>query len=50
MKANDQLCELLASKQESLRRKQAKKPPSKLADKQSRWQRFNRFGWDKRQG
>lgn len=50
MKANDQLRELLAAKQEALRRKQAQNPPSKLADKQSRWQRFNRFGWDKRQG
>jgi hypothetical protein len=50
MKANDLLRELLAAKQEGLRRKQAKNPPSKLADKQSRWQRFNRFGWDKRQG
>ncbi len=50
MKANDLLRELLAAKQEGLRRKQAQNPPSKLADKQSRWQRFNRFGWDKRQG
>jgi len=50
MKANDQLRELLASKQESLRRKQAQKPANKLADKQKRWQRFNRFVWDKRQG
>ena len=50
MKANDLLRELLAAKQESLRRKQAQNPANKLTDKQNRWQRFNRFGWDKRQG
>jgi hypothetical protein len=50
MKANDLLRELLAAKQESLRRKQAQNPANKLMDKQNRWQRFNRFGWDKRQG
>lgn len=49
-KANEQLKELLAEKQQALRRKQAQKPANKLADKQNRWQRFNRFGWDKRQG
>lgn len=49
MKANEQLKELLAGKQQALRRKQAQKPANKLADKQNRWQRFNRFGWDKRQ-
>lgn len=50
MKANDLLRELLAAKQEGLRRKQAQKTANKLTDKQNRWQRFNRFGWDKRQG
>ena len=50
MKANDLLRELLAAKQESLRRKQAQNPANKLTDKQNRWQRFNRFVWDKRQG
>ncbi|MGE5027892.1 MAG: hypothetical protein ACM3JK_05400 [Betaproteobacteria bacterium] len=50
MKANEQLKELLAAKQEGQRRRQAKSLPNKLTDKQSRWQRFNRFGWDKRQG
>jgi hypothetical protein len=50
MKTSDQLRELLAGKQEALRRKQVQKPANKLADKQNRWQRFNRFGWDKRQG
>ena len=50
MKANDLLRELLAAKQESLRRKQLQNPANKLMDKQNRWQRFNRFGWDKRQG
>jgi len=50
MKANDLLRELLAAKLEGQRRKQAQKPANKLTDKQNRWQRFNRFGWDKRQG
>jgi hypothetical protein len=50
MKANEQLKELLAGKQQALLRKQVQKPANKLADKQNRWQRFNRFGWDKRQG
>ncbi|MDD5330645.1 MAG: hypothetical protein PHX38_11595 [Sulfuricella sp.] len=50
MKTNDLLNELLARKQEALRRKQAQKPANKLADKQNRWQRFNRFVWDKKQG
>lgn len=50
MKANDLLRELLAAKQESLRRKQVQNPANKLTDKQNRWQRFNRFVWDKRQG
>lgn len=50
MKANEQLKKLLTEKQEALRRNQAQKPANKLADKQNRWQRFNRFGWDKRQG
>ncbi len=50
MKANEQLKKLLAEKQETLRRKQVQNPANKLADKQNRWQRFNRFVWDKRQG
>lgn len=50
MKANEQLKELTESKRQALRREQARKPANKLADKQNRWQRFNRFGWDKRQG
>lgn len=49
MKANEQLRKLLAKKQEALRRDQAQKPANKLTDKQNRWQRFNRFGWNKRQ-
>jgi len=49
MKANEQLKKLLAEKQEALRRKQSPNPANRLTDKQSRWQRFNRFGWDKRQ-
>ncbi len=50
MKPNDLLNDLLARKQEALSRKQAQKPANKLADKQNRWQRFNRFVWDKKQG
>lgn len=50
MKLNEQLQKLLAEKQEALRRKQSQPPANKLTDKQSRWQRFNRFVWDKRQG
>jgi len=50
MKANEQLKKLLADRHESLRRNQAQNPANKLADKRNRWQRFNRFGWDKRQG
>lgn len=48
--APDALRQLLAAKQEALRQRQAEKSINKLADKQNRWQRFNRFGWDKRQG
>ena len=50
MKANEQLKKLLADRHESLRRNQAQNPANKLADKRNRWQRFNRFGWDKRHG
>lgn len=50
MKADQRLKALLADKQQALRREQARKPANKLADKQNRWQRFNRFGWDKHQG
>lgn len=50
MKANDQMKELLAAKQEALRRNQAQKSANKLTDKQNRWQRFNRFVWDKSRG
>lgn len=50
MKTNEQLKKLLAKKQEALHRKQAQNPANKLTDKQNRWQRFNHFGWDKRQG
>jgi len=41
---------LLQRKQQALRLKQSEKSANKLADKQNRWQRFNRFGWDKRRG
>ena len=50
MKTNEQLKNILAVKQEALRRKQVQNPANKLTDKQNRWQRFNRFAWDKRQG
>ena len=50
-KASDLLLELLQKKQQkALQWQQAEKSISKLANKQGRWQRFNRFGWDKRQG
>lgn len=29
---------------------QGEKAANKLRDKQNRWQRFNRYGWDKKQG
>lgn len=41
---------LLDRKQQALRLKQSEKSANKLADKQNRWQRFNRFGWDKPRG
>ena len=50
MKANEQIKKLLAVKQEALRRKQVQNPANKLIDKQNRWQRFNRFAWDKQRG
>lgn len=47
---NNPLKELLEAKRNAQQRKQAEKSFNKLADKQNRWQRFNRFVWDKRQG
>lgn len=41
--------QVLEARQNAQRRQQAQNPANKLADKQNRWQRFNRFGWDKRQ-
>ncbi|MDD5240174.1 MAG: hypothetical protein PHG47_00470 [Sulfuricella sp.] len=41
---------LLEARQNALRQQQAEKSVNQLADKQNRWQRFNRFGWDKRRG
>lgn len=48
--APNPLRDLLEAQREALRRRQAMKSANKLADKQNRWQRFNRFVWDKRQG
>lgn len=48
-KASDLLLELLQKKQQkALQWQQAEKSISKLANKQGRWQRFNRYVWDKK--
>ncbi len=44
---NNPLAELLAAKQRSLQMRQAEKTANPLTDKLARWQRFNRFAWDK---
>ncbi|HUW50778.1 MAG TPA: hypothetical protein VMV75_07155 [Sulfuricella sp.] len=49
-KPNIPMQELLEARQNALRQQQAEKSTNKLADKQNRWQRFNRFVWDKRRG
>ena len=49
-KTNNLLAELLAAKQRNLQMRQAEKAANPLTDKMARWQRFNRFVWDKRQG
>jgi len=49
-KSSDLLKELLQKKQQALQWQQADKPANKLANKQNRWQRFNRYVWDKKQG
>jgi len=48
--APNPLKELLAARNNTLRQRQAERSANKLADKQNRWQRFNRFVWDKRRG
>ena len=45
---NNPLAELLAAKQRSLQMRQAEKSANPLTDKLARWQRFNRFVWDKK--
>ncbi|MFA5241034.1 MAG: hypothetical protein WC392_01530 [Sulfuricella sp.] len=48
-KAADLLLELLQKKQhKALQWQQVEKTVSKLANKQNRWQRFNRYVWDKK--
>lgn len=47
-KPNSPLAELLAAKQRSLQMRQAEKSANPLTDKLARWQRFNRFVWDKK--
>ena len=48
-KASDLLLELLQKKQQkALQWQQAEKSVSMLANRQSRWQRFNRYVWDKK--
>lgn len=49
-KANNPMAELLAAKQRSLQMRQAEKSANPLTDKLARWQRFNRFVWDKKPG
>ena len=46
----DAMRALLELKQQALRLKQSEKSANKLADRQNRWQSFNRFTWDKRRG
>jgi hypothetical protein len=45
---NNPLTELLAAKQRSLQMRQVEKSANPLTDKLARWQRFNRFVWDKK--
>lgn len=45
---NNTLAELLAAKQRSQQMRQAEKAANPLTDKLARWQRFNRFVWDKK--
>jgi hypothetical protein len=44
----DLLKALLKKKQKALQLQPAGKPGNKLANKQNRWQRFNRYVWDKK--
>lgn len=47
-KPNNPIAALLAAKQRSLQMRQAEKSANPLTDKLARWQRFNRFVWDKK--
>lgn len=47
-KSTDLLRELLQKKQKGLQWQQAAKSANKLADSKNRWQRFNRYVWDKK--
>lgn len=49
-KPGDLLKALLQKKRQALQSQQADKPANKLANRQNRWQRFNRYVWDKKQG
>lgn len=49
-KTGDLLKSLLQKKQQAQQWRQADKPANKLTNKQNRWQRFNRYVWDKKQG
>jgi hypothetical protein len=48
--ASNPLRALIEARNKALRQRQAERSANKLADKQNRWQRFNRFVWDKRRG
>lgn len=49
-KPNNPMAELLAAKQRSLHMRQPVNAANPLTDKLARWQRFNRFVWDKKPG
>jgi len=49
-KSSDLLKQLLQRKQQALQWQPASKPANKLTNGQNRWQRFNRYVWDKKQG
>ncbi|MDD5405034.1 MAG: hypothetical protein PHZ14_10935 [Sulfuricella sp.] len=49
-KSSNLLKQLLQHKQQALQWRSPSKPANKLADGQNRWQRFNRYVWDRKQG
>lgn len=49
-KAANPLKALLLKKRQARQWQTAAQAPNPLADKKNRWQRFNRYVWDKKQG